>query len=118
MGLHYAYRGYVESICPRGLIGLLSKTQDEVCEFFEKFIWDTYAFEQAKKNFRFPTHGETVFHVNPSHQDYFMNSYDPFQSNVSPILYDYYESSYHDAYNCPYRAYVDATCASVEKING
>ena len=27
----------------------------------------------------------------------------------------YYESFDHDACNCPYRAYVDAKCASVEK---
>ena len=27
---------YVEFICPRGVLGLLSKTQDEVWDFFEK----------------------------------------------------------------------------------
>ena len=31
------------------------------------------------------------------------------------VFCDYCESSNHDAYNCPYRAYVDAICASVEK---
>ena len=30
MGLNSASRGFVESICPGGLIGLLSTTQDEV----------------------------------------------------------------------------------------
>ena len=32
-----------------------------------------------------------------------------------PILCYYCESSDHDAHTCPYRAYVDATCASFEK---
>ena len=45
MGLNVESRSYVESICPRGLIELLSKTQNEVWEFFEKLEWETYAFE-------------------------------------------------------------------------
>ena len=46
-----------------------------------------------------------------------MNSHHPSPSYscVLPILCKYCESSYHDACNCPYRDYVDATCASVEK---
>jgi len=44
-----------------------------------------------------------------------MNTYDPFQSYVSPVLYDYYESSNHGACNCPYCDYVHTTCASVGK---
>jgi len=34
---------------------------------------------------------------------------------MSPMLCDYYESSYHDVLTCPFHAYVDATYASVEK---
>jgi len=34
---------------------------------------------------------------------------------VPPVLCDYCKSSNHDACNYPYRAYVDAKCASVEK---
>ena len=34
---------------------------------------------------------------------------------MSPVLCDYCESSNHDACNCPYRDYVDAPRASVEK---
>jgi len=45
MGLNVESRYYVESSCPRGLIELLSKTQDEIWDFFEKLTWETYAFE-------------------------------------------------------------------------
>jgi len=34
---------------------------------------------------------------------------------MPPILRDYCESPDHDAHICPYRAYVDATCAGFEK---
>jgi len=34
---------------------------------------------------------------------------------VPPVLCDYCESPDHDAYICPFRAYVDVTCASFEK---
>lgn len=44
-----------------------------------------------------------------------MNSYDPSFSFVAPVLCDYCESSDHDVHNCPYRDYIDASCASVEK---
>ena len=44
-----------------------------------------------------------------------MNSYDLFQSSVPPVLCDYCESSNHNACNYPYRAYIDAKCASVKK---
>jgi len=36
MGLNVESMSYVEYIYPRGLIELLSKTQDEVLDFFEK----------------------------------------------------------------------------------
>ena len=35
---------------------------------------------------------------------------------MSFSLCDRCESSAHDAWNCPYRDYIDATCASVEKM--
>ena len=47
MGLNSESRGYVESMCPGSLLGLLSKTQDEVWDFFEKLASDTYAFERT-----------------------------------------------------------------------
>jgi len=47
-----------------------------------------------------------------------MDSYDSFHSHVASVLCDYCESLGHDAYTCPYRDYIDATCASFEnKIN-
>jgi len=67
MDLSVESRSHVEFMHPRGLLGLLSKTQDEVYDFFEKLAWDTYEFEQAKETFRCPTHGEYVFHGNPYH---------------------------------------------------
>jgi len=36
VALNVESRSYVESICPGGLIELLSKIQDEVWDFFEK----------------------------------------------------------------------------------
>ena len=44
-----------------------------------------------------------------------MNSYDSYNSYMPPVLCDYYESPDHYAYTCPYREYIDATCASFEK---
>jgi len=35
-------------MCLGGLIGLLSKTQNEVWYFFEKLTWNTYELEQAR----------------------------------------------------------------------
>ena len=66
MGLNVESRSYIESICYGGLIQLLSKTQNEVCDFFETLAWDAYAFEQGRNNFGSPTHSESVFHANPS----------------------------------------------------
>ena len=108
-------RCYVESIYPRGLIELLSKTQDKVWDFFGKLAWETYAFEQANETFRYPTHGEYDFHANSYPSDHFMNSYDSYNSYMPHVLCDYCESPDHDAHICPYHAYVDATCASFEK---
>jgi len=115
VGLNSASWGYVESICSGGVLGLLSRTQDEVCDFFEKLAWGTYAFEWARNNFGYPTHGEYVFHANPYPQDHFMSSYDPFHSYAPPMLCDYCESSDRDGCNYTYHAYVDAKCVSVEK---
>jgi len=36
MGLNVESTGYIESMCLEGLLGLLSRTQDEVLGFFEK----------------------------------------------------------------------------------
>jgi len=44
--LNVESRRYIESLCPGGLIELLSKNQNEVWDFFEKLAWKTYAFEQ------------------------------------------------------------------------
>ena len=33
---------------PGGVLRLLFKTQDEVWDFFEKSVWDTYEFEQGR----------------------------------------------------------------------
>ena len=45
-----------------------------------------------------------------------MSSYDPCHSYVPHVLCDYCESSDQDSCNCPYRAYVDIECVSVEKM--
>jgi len=113
--LNVESRYYAESICSRDLIELLSKTQDEDWDFFEKLAWKTYAFEQANETFRYLTHGKYDFHANPYPPGHFMNSYDPSYSCMHPILCDYCESSDHDAHTYPYRAYVDATRTSFEK---
>jgi len=44
-----------------------------------------------------------------------MHSHYPSYSCVSPVLCEYCDSYDHDTCNCPYRASVDAICASVEK---
>jgi len=73
VGLNVESRSYVESICPGGLIELLSKTQDEVWDFFEKLAWETYAFRQANKPFRYSTHGEYDFQANSYPSYHFVN---------------------------------------------
>jgi len=115
VGLNVESRCYVESISPEGLIELLSKTQDEVWDFFEKVALEIYAFEQANDTFRYPTHGQYDFHANPYPPDLFINSYGPSYSCVLPILCDYCQSSSHDAQTCPYHAYVNATYESFQK---
>ena len=65
MGLNSEFHGHVESIYPGDLLGLLSRTQDEVWDFFEKLAWDTYEFEQARGTLKYPTHVESACHANP-----------------------------------------------------
>ena len=108
-------RGVMLNPCLGGLIELLSITQDEVWDFFEKLHWETYAFEQPNETFRYPTHWEYDFQANPYPPNHFMNLYGPSYSCVLLVLCDYYESTNLDAHTCPYCAYVDATCASFEK---
>ena len=115
VGLNVESRSYVASICSGGLIELLSKTQNEVLDFFEKLAWKTYAFEQTNDTFRYRTHGECDFQANSYPSDHSVNSYDPSYYYMPPGLCDYCESSYHDARTCLFRAYVDATCASEKK---
>jgi len=114
VGLNVESMGYVESICPGGLIELLPKTQDEVWNFFKKLAWETYAFKQANETFRYPTHGAYDFHTNSYPPDHFTNSYGPSYSYMPHVLCDYYESPYHNAHTYPFRTYVDAACASFE----
>jgi len=102
-------------MCPRGLLGLSSKTQDEEWDFFEKLAWNAYELEQARGTLGYPTHGESIFPVSPYPQDHFIQSYDPSYSFVPPVLCDYYVSSDLDACTYPYCDYVDATCANIEK---
>jgi len=66
-------------------------------------------------NFKYPTHAESAFYANPYPRGHFIDSYDPSYASVPPVLCAYCESSYHDAYSCPYCNYVDATCASIEQ---
>ena len=67
VGLNVEFRGHVESMCPRGLLGLLSKTQDEIRDFFEKLAWETYKFEQCRETLGYLIDCEYIFHVNPHH---------------------------------------------------
>ena len=116
MGPNTGFRGYVESISHRGLLGLLSKTQSELLDFFEDLVWDTCESEQVREALNYPTYVQYTFQVNNHHQDHFIDSYDRLSySYVPPILFDYCGSSDHDVYNCPYHDYVDATCASLTK---
>jgi len=96
MGSNSKSSSYVEFIYPGDVLGLLSKTQAEIWDFFEKLAWDTYAFEQAKKNFAYPTPNESVFLANPSPHDHFINSYDPSYSYMSPAFCDCCEYSDYD----------------------
>ena len=89
---------------------MLSKTQDEVWNFFEKLAWDTYRLKHAH-----PLYSESAIPVSRYPQDHFIDSHDPSFSYVSPVLCECCDSYDHDTCNCPYRAYVDVTCASVEK---
>ena len=52
-------------MCSGGLLVLLSRSQDDVWDFFERLAWDTYEFEQAKMNLKYPTHAESAFYANP-----------------------------------------------------
>jgi len=115
VGLNVESRSYIESICYGGLIQLLSKTQNEVWDFFEKLAWKTYAFEQANEAFRYLSHGEYDFHANSYPSDHLVNSYDPSYCCMPPVLCDYCESPNDDTYTCPYCAYVNATCERFEK---
>jgi len=58
---------FIKSVCLRGLLGLLCKTQDEVWDFFKKLVRDTYEFEWARASLRYLTHGEYASYVNPDH---------------------------------------------------
>ena len=64
MGLNAEFRGNAESMCPGGLLGLLTRTQDEVWDFFKKLAWDNFEFEQAKWTLGYRTH-ESAFHAHP-----------------------------------------------------
>jgi len=70
MGLNSESWSYIESIYPRGVLGLLSQTQAKVWNFFEQLAWDTYEFEEVRKKFGYPTHGAYDFHANPYYQDH------------------------------------------------
>ena len=109
VGLNSEFRGHVEPIYLGGLLGLLTRTQDEIWDFFENLAWDNYEFEQARWTLGYPTH-ESAFHAHPYHQDFYESShaYEP------PILCDYCKSSDHAAYICPYRDF-DANYASMKK---
>ena len=61
VGLNVEFWDYVESICPGGVTGLLTKTHGEVWDFFEKLAWDTYAFEQVRETTGYPTHCKSIF---------------------------------------------------------
>ena len=115
LGLNSEFKGHVESMCQGGLIGLLSKTQEEVWDFFEYLAWDTYEFEQAKMNLKYPTHAESAFYANPYSQGHFIDSHDSSYAAVPPVWCDYCKSSTHDACSCPYRDCFDAQYASLEK---
>ena len=49
VGLKAEFRGHVKSMCLGGFRGLLSKTPDEVWDFFEHLAWETWEFDQAKE---------------------------------------------------------------------
>jgi len=65
VGLNSESWGYIKSNYRGRVLGLLSKTQDEVWNFFEKLAWDTYKLKQAQKNFGYPLHSESVIPISP-----------------------------------------------------
>jgi len=90
VGLNAEFRGHVESICAGGLLGLLSRTQDKVWDFFQKVAWDTDELEQPRGTLGYRTYDEHVFLANPHNQGHFINSYNhQYYSYVPPILWDY-----------------------------
>ena len=54
MSINVESRGYVEFMCPSGILGLLSKTRDKAWDFFKTLAWDTYEFEQARSTLGYP----------------------------------------------------------------
>ena len=57
MGFNSASRGYVVSIYPEDVLGLLTKTQDGLWHFFQKFTWNTYELKHARGTLGYPAHG-------------------------------------------------------------
>ena len=49
MGLNAKFRAHVESMCLGSFQGLLSKTPNEVRNFFEYLARETWEFEQARE---------------------------------------------------------------------
>ena len=78
MGLSAEFRGHIKSMCLRSFQGLLSKTPDEVWDFFEYLVRETWEFEQAK------------------------------EALVPPVLCNCCQSSSHEMCSCPLSTSVDA----------
>ena len=86
MGLNAKSWNHIEFIYSGDVLGLLSKAQNQVWDFFGKLAWKTYAIKQANDTFRYPTHGKSVVPVSPSYQDYFIGSYDPPYYFMFPVF--------------------------------
>ena len=115
MGLNSEFKGHVKTMCQGGLLGLLSKTQEEVWDFFEYLAWDTYEFKQAKMNLKYHTHDESALDADPYSRGHLIDSHGSSYDSVPPMWCDYCKSSTHDACSCPYRDCFDAHYASLEK---
>jgi len=67
VGLNTEFRGYVKFVYHEGFLRLLSRTQGEIWNFFEKLPRNAYECEHIGEILGYPTRSQYAFHVNPHH---------------------------------------------------
>ena len=71
MGLNVEFRVHVESMCLGGFRGFLSKTSNEVWDFFEYLGGNTWEFDQAKEALVYSFSHSSAHHFELYHHDQF-----------------------------------------------